>query len=160
MTFSDTPPDEFFAGSAYPLEHYLRLPNLHVVGIIRHADDVISSMLKRGGISEQKARNRWSRAIEIMFALEQQATHNLIVNYNDLLFSAPQQMDRVADFLGLEHCQGMAEGYLANPIYPEQKGIDTSKARDLATGSKFGIDHLLPEVWEKFMQLHRLSAAE
>ncbi|TCI04451.1 sulfotransferase [Corallincola luteus] len=158
VTLSDTPPDEFFAGSAYPLEKYLALPNLHVIGIIRHADDVISSMLKRGGITEEKARHRWSRAIEIMSALNDKAEHNLIIDYNELLFSPGKQMDRVAEFLGQEPSASMAEGYLANPIYPDQKGIDTSKARDMHSGSKFGIDSKSPNVWRKFLNLHKLSA--
>ncbi|GAA5218521.1 sulfotransferase family protein [Corallincola platygyrae] len=158
-SFSDVPPDEFFAGSAYPLEKYLALPNLHVIGIIRHADDVLSSMLKRGGISEEKARHRWSRAIEIMAALEQKAPNNLVINYNELLFSPKQQMERVADFLGVERCESMVEGYQSNPIYPDQKGIDTSKARELSAVSKFGVDSQSPEVWRQFLHLGELSKA-
>ena len=116
-----------YQSSLFSIEDYLTLPHIQIIGIIRNGDDAISSGMNRGRKSFRGAAYRGCRAIEIMHELTTRFPERvLIVSFEDLVMQPRENMQRVAEFLGVEYQDRMLEGPVFNPWYPEE-GMNEEK---------------------------------
>lgn len=152
--------EEFYYGSDLTIEDYLRLPNIKMILITRHGDDVISSITKRSTNSAKIARKRWIRAVSIMHELKQRLGEcALVVAFENLVEDPDSQMRRICKFLELPFQQEMLEGYKYNLIYPGEQKIDRDRAdRHLKNNLSFDLDAHFPEVWALYEELKAFAS--
>lgn len=131
-----------YQSSEFSIREYLTLPHIQVIALIREANDVISSGMRRGKKSFRGAAYRWCRAIEIIHALKTEHPDLvLVVSFEDLVLHPRKNMQRVARFLRVEYQERMLEGPLYNPFYPET-GMNQEKVH---RSRREQIDFRIPE---------------
>jgi hypothetical protein len=100
----------------FSLKDDIDLQNIRVIGIARDGDLAVSSMMRRGNISEQLAIYRWSRSIEILSFLKTKLKRRFhIVLFVDLVNRPEDTMRQIASFLGLPFYKSMLKGYMHTP---------------------------------------------
>jgi len=126
---------ESYPTSKYNIEDYLNLQDLKIINIVRDYNDVIYSNIKRGEGREQRKIERdkavqwWSKAVEIMFELTQKHSEKVItVSYEDLVTEPEKILRKISDYIGIEFQQKMLEGYKFTKFYPNETGIDKTRA--------------------------------
>lgn len=147
-----------YQSSLFSIEDYLTLPRIQIIGIIRNGNDAISSGMSRGKKSFCGAAYRWCRAIEIMHELTNRFPERvLIVSFEDLVMRPRVNMQRVAEFLGVEYQDRMLEGPVFNPWYPEE-GMNKEKVnRSRKEKIDFKLETQFPSVYNEYLKLLALS---
>lgn len=145
--------------SKAPLEKYLALPHFKAVMIVRHANPVIASIMKRAGKPFEEASFYWRRGIEIMHALQQRlGPAAVVISFENLLVEPARHMRRVAALLELPYQEKMLEGHQYNPYYREFSGLDSSRARaEKLYQFPVDLERAYPEVWARYLALNRCS---
>ncbi len=114
--------------SKYSISDYLKNPELKVVAILRDVESVTSSMVKRTKRTKEAAIKEWSRAIEVIFTLQNEHPDRIIiVNFNSLVTKPEPTAKKICEFLDVEFEPAMLQAYKHTPIY-DSKGIEASKA--------------------------------
>jgi hypothetical protein len=148
-----------YQSSRYCIEDYLSLPNIRVVGLIRDANDVVSSIMKRSEKPFRIASYRWCRAVEIIHELKiRYPKIVLVVSFEDLVLNPKANMERVAAFLGLEYQDCMLEGPQYNPWYPEIAMNEAKANRSRKEQVDFDMQKKFPEIHQKYKELLCLSS--
>lgn len=94
--------------------------------ILREPNQVVDSMVRRGGLSERKAIIRWGHGIREMSSAYSRYNHkSLILNFSDLVNKTSNIINDICDFLNLRYDSSMENGYKSTPNY-DKDGIDTS----------------------------------
>jgi hypothetical protein len=147
-----------YQSSRYSIEDYLRLPNIRIIGLIRDASDVVSSIMRRSRKSFRVACSRWRRATEIIHELK--TRHDeivMVVSFEDLVVNPSANMRRVASFLGLDFEEGILEGPQHAPYYP-QEGLDKNKVhRSVKEKIDFHLPEKFPSEYRKYQELLAFS---
>lgn len=147
-----------YQSSLFSIEDYLTLPRIQIIGIIRNGDDAISSGMNRGRKSFRGAAYRWCRAIEIMHELTTRFPERvLIVSFEDLVMRPRENMQRVAEFLGVEYQDRMLEGPVFNPWYPEEGMNEEKVNRSRKEKIDFKLETQFPSVYNEYLELLALS---
>ena len=143
-----------YQSSQFCIEEYLTLPHIKLIGIIRDGNDGISSGMRRGKKSFRGAAYRWCRAIEIIHELKTRFPELLlVVSFEDLVMRPKENMERIAQFLGVEYQDRMLEGPAYNPWYPES-GMNPEKVnRSQKEKIDFKLAETFPSVQAQYREL-------
>lgn len=151
-----------FYKARHSIEDMRAMPEpLHVIGIVRSADDVIASIMKRGRQKEETARYRWVRLIQILneLARVEDADFALtLVRFDDLVAQPAETLTAVLRALQLDFDPRVMEGFKHTPQYQGRTGIDAQRAGG-------GLDDDLsqavlrndPELAAAYRRLHELA---
>lgn len=123
--------------SRWSIRDYLRLPNPHIVAIIRDKPSVVASMTRRnqyGFVTPKLAEARWSRTLQMLRRLQGEKSPLAVVAYPELVRTPAVVMRRLTGWLGLEWSPAVLTGYEHTPQYPGRRAIDAAKARDVLSG--------------------------
>ena len=143
-----------YQSSKHCIEDYLALPRIRVIGLIRHGNDVISSVMNRSEKSFRVASYRWRRAIEIIHELKsRQLSTVLVVSFENLVTHPEANMKRVAAFLGVEYQERMLEGARYNPWYAEHDFNVEKVSRAKKEQIDFQLATRFPDTFEKYQVL-------
>lgn len=129
--------------SRYAVTNYLKLPNLHIIGIKRSSDQVYKSLKNRGAVtwkslggniskkplSEKIINYTITMGEEILDRLEAKE-NSYFLEFEQLLDNTEKEIQAVFNYLDLEYRKGIiAQGTKWNWIYPKvsEKGINKSK---------------------------------
>ncbi len=120
---------ENYPTSKFSIEDYLKLENLKILCIIRNGNDIINSIMKRGKKTQQIAFKRWSRSIEMILYLHHNyPLQTAIISYEDLVTEPEKMLKSISLFLDVKFQPQMLEGYKYNILYPNESGIDKTRA--------------------------------
>jgi hypothetical protein len=134
------------------LEDYIELQHIRVIGIARDGNLAVSSMMRRGNISEQLAIYRWSRSIEILSFLKAHLKRRFhIVLFKHLVNRPEDIMRQIASFLELPFHKSMLEGYKHTPNYSTQQ-IDSTKSQKSEL-EDLGLKTRIPDTYRKYESL-------
>jgi hypothetical protein len=128
---------------------------MHLLLIIRTPEAVVSSIVRRGGLSPDNAIARWSQGITILDELEQtRQPRCLPLQFEELLQSPQTTLNAICDFLGLAFDPKMRDGHKHTKLYNQHSGIDTSKAK-ASTGHSLSTDlrHAEPDAFSSYERL-------
>jgi hypothetical protein len=115
--------------SKFSIEDYLQLEDLKILSIIRNGNDIIDSIMKRGKKTQQIALKRWSRSIEmILYLSNNYPLQTAIISYEDLVTQPEKMLKKISLFLDIKFQPQMLEGYKYNILYPNESGIDKTRA--------------------------------
>ena len=147
-----------YQSSQFCIEEYLTLPHIKVIGIVRDGNDAISSGMRRGKKSLRGASYRWCRAIEIIHELKTRFPEIvLVVSFENLVMRPQDNMERIAEFLGVDYQDRMLEGPAYNPWYPEN-GMNQEKVnRSQKEKIDFKLDENFPSIQAQYRELLALS---
>lgn len=110
-----------------------RIPNLRILAVIRDARDVVTSISRRGDQSTRVAEYRWTRAVEVLSTLYEEAPDQLIVMlYRRLVASPKATMTCILEELDLNFEEDVLTGYRHTPQYTENQSIRAEKGRSTA----------------------------
>jgi hypothetical protein len=148
-----------YPSSIENIEDYLALEGAKVICIVRHHQDVINSIMKRGKKDITIATSRWVRSIEIMEELHRKYTDRvLVITYEDLVQATEPILLRASDFLGVSFQKDMLEGYKYNILYPGEVAIDKTRAfKSERNNSQKIIPNLSIAVSESYQYLMNVS---
>ena len=136
----------------FSIEDYMELHPLKVIGIVRDGDQAVSSMMRRGGISQELGVYRWSRSIEILSYLKNDLGPRFhLVLFEGLVGKPQSTMQRISSFLDLPYHCDMLEGYAHTPNYDADK-IDATKSRK-GTPDGINISETAPDVYRRYERL-------
>jgi len=149
--------------SKYNIEDYLNLKDLKIINIVRDYNDVIYSNIKRGEggkkrkIEQDKAVQWWSRAVEVMYELSQKHSEKVItVSYEDLVREPEKILRKISNYIDIEFQEKMLEGYKFTKLYPNETGIDKTRAfKTTAMENKY--PSLSPKAAEAYQNLIKLK---
>jgi Sulfotransferase family len=143
-----------YQSSQFCIEDYLTLPHIKLIGIIRDGNDAISSGMRRGKKSFHGAAYRWCRAVEIIHELNARFPDQmLVVSFENLVMRPKENMERIAEFLGVEYQDRMLEGPSYNPWYPES-GMNQEKVnRSQKEKTDFKLDENFPSFQAQYREL-------
>jgi hypothetical protein len=143
------------------IEHYLRDADMRLLLIVRTPSAVVSSIVRRGGLSPDRAVARWSEGISILDRLEQTAQARCLpLQFEELLQSPRATLGVICDFLGLAFDQKMLDGHKHTRLYNQHGGIDASKATS-STGGTLDMDlrQAEPDAFARYQRLCRRATA-
>jgi hypothetical protein len=148
----------------YSIEDHLELLDCKIVGLIRHGNDVISSIMKRGGQPFKVASERWCRAIEVLHQLKRTYPSRVIVlSFEQLVASPRAGCETIARFLGVPFSELMLDRDRYNNAYKEaypEKGIDGTRAnRHQRESIDFDLARQFPDAYRKYEELEREARA-
>jgi hypothetical protein len=124
----------------------------YLVATIRDPDQVIDSMLRRGGLSEADAKTRWSRAVRILHEVyAEYGERTCLIRFADLVQQPKEAMGRICGLLDLPYSsQMLEEGPGQTPQY-DNEGIDTTKvSRDVTS---YHMDAFDPKAFKMYTDL-------
>lgn len=151
IDFKQKPPGSILSYSIPPLEAYLRLPNIRMILMVRHGEDVVAALMRRDGMPFEAASHRWRRAVTVMAELKQRLqTAALVIAYESLRAAPEACMRGVAAFLGLEYEAGMLASDLS--LLPDGEPADLEK-------ENFDLARRYPSIWEKYLELGGRAAS-
>lgn len=108
--------------SIFSIEEYLEISNLKVIAIIRNGNDVVSSIMRRGGNSLKVASRRWSEAVNTIYDVKQRYSDRvLVLTFEGLVTSPEVNLKKICNFLDVCFEERMLEGYKYTPRYQEAK---------------------------------------
>lgn len=145
--------------SAVSIEHYLQDQDLRLLLIVRAPKAIVSSMMRRGGLSLREATSRWRRGVQILDELARDENdRSLVVRFEGLVESPQDTMKAVSTFLDLPFNEHMLEGHKHTKLYNQHDGIDTSKGTQTSTQIDIDLQEAHPEAFEGYERLcHQAS---
>ena len=136
------------------IEHYLRDPDMRLLLLVRTPSAVVSSIIRRGGLTRDRAITRWSRGVTLLDDLEQTAhARCMVLQFEDLLESPQTVLHTICDFLGLTYEEKMLEGHKHTKLYNQHDGIDLSKATTPTSDLDVDLRRVEPEAFERYQRL-------
>jgi len=102
---------------------------LKIVGIIRHPDDVINSIMVRENRSRSLANYRWQQCIKAMQNIHSSDVPSIIVEYEKFVNNPKLTCNKLCDFLGIPFDGKMLEAPSRNSRY-SQTGFRNTKNSD------------------------------
>ncbi|WP_188645300.1 sulfotransferase family protein [Tsuneonella deserti] len=138
-------------------DYQRRAPDLHIIGIIRGPEQVISSIRRRGNQSRGTAEYRWRRLVEILYELSASLDHRpklSILHFDDLVQRPEMAIRAALEFLNLPFDPCVLEGFRHTPQYRGRTSIDPSRAvRDAESGLASPLLERDPELASKYQAL-------
>jgi len=96
--------------------------------MLREPDHVVDSIRRRGHVSIDKAKYRWSQAIKDIYEVHQNyESRTCLIHFTDLVTDPEPAMQKVCDLLGLPCSPKMEEGFKYTPQY-DHDHLDPSVA--------------------------------
>ena len=142
------------------IEHYLRDPDMRLLLLVRTPSAVVSSIMRRGGLTRDHATARWSRGVALLDELEHTARARcLVIQFEDMLQSPQDILRAICTFLGLTYTEKMLEGHKHTKLYNQHDGIDASKASSTATDLDVNLPEAAPNAFEQYQRLCRCATA-
>lgn len=141
--------------SFFSIEDYLELENSKIIAILRRGNDVIESIMKRGGKKYEIALHRWLRAIEIIHELYSKYPDRvLLIRFENLVQKPEKTLQKTCRFIGVEYQKQMLEGYKFTPVYHDAVGIDPRKANGYRNSNiNHNLKHNYPRIFNKYQEL-------
>lgn len=137
------------------IDDYMLWGNTRIIGILRDGNAVFSSIQKRGRQPLRVASYRWCRSIEILDELKNLYDGRfLLLSFERLVTDPESAMRAVAAHLDLTYQSRMLAGYRHTRNYPNESGIDPSRAvKHVNAGIDYRIDSHFPDIHEKYQRL-------
>lgn len=136
------------------IEHYLRDPDMRLLLLVRTPSAVVSSIMRRGGLTCDRSIARWSQGVALLDELEHTARARcLVIQFEDLLQSPQQILRAICNFLGLTYAEEMLEGHKHTKLYNQHDGIDASKASSTASDLDVNLRQIAPDAFERYQRL-------
>ncbi len=104
---------------------YVEKHDASIVFTLRAPNQVVDSIIRRGGESEEKAISRWRHGIEEIgkaFTRYEKVSH--IIEFSKMIKKTEKEIKKLCNFVGLEYDKNMISG-TSSPQYEKEK-VDES----------------------------------
>lgn len=109
----------------WAIEDYVGWDETALVLIVRRAEGVVSSMMRRGGLSARAASARFEEALEVLHrTVEEYSDQSIVVQFEDLVVDPEKELSRIASFMKIPMDPSMLEGH--RYAYAQAGKIDAS----------------------------------
>lgn len=122
-----------------------------VVAMLRDPDHVVDSIRRRGAVSVERGKYRWSRAVRAINQTKQDyPDRTYIIRFPNLLDQPGEVMRDVCTLLGLSYSPAMKEGYMHTPQYSHDRLDPAVANRDVES---YDLETFDPEAVEMYSRL-------
>jgi hypothetical protein len=126
--------------------------------MIRDPDHVVDSIRRRGDVTVEKGKERWSKAIRAIWHTSREYEElTYLIQFEDLLKYPEAAMRDVCALLELPYSPKMPEGYAHTPQYNHDRLDPSVATRDVKS---YNLREFDSGAFEKYNELVRSAALE
>jgi hypothetical protein len=145
-----TPPDR-----QHTIRTYVE-KGARIIAMLRPPDHVVDSIRRRGSVSVEEGKYRWSRAIRAIYrANDEFGDRTCLVRFTDLVCEPEAVTQRLCLHLDLRFSKKMVEGYRYTPQYDRDRLDPSAATRDVES---YDLDAFDPEAVEMYNRLDEKAA--
>lgn len=119
-------PEDYVPGGSVSISGYVEQKDAQLLFILREPNQVIDSIIRRGGQSRDRAVARWANGIQEMsaaYAKFEGSTY--VVKFSDLITKTEQLLQSICKFVNLNYHEEMVGEYKNTPQYNKNQ-LDSS----------------------------------